>query len=77
MKDKIGGKIMTKLLGLRVKTSSYLRDDGSKDKKVERTKKCVIQRKPKVESYKNCVEAAQLENKINHQEKNKISINSI
>ena len=42
MKDKIGGKIMTKFLGLRVKTSSYLRADGSKDKKVERTKKCVI-----------------------------------
>ena len=66
MKDELGGKIMT---------YSYLIDDDSKDKKAKGTKKCVIKRKRKIEDYKNCVEAAQLENKINHLEKNKIDVN--
>ena len=31
MKGGLGGKIMTKFVGLRTKTYSYLIDDGSKD----------------------------------------------
>ena len=42
MKDELGGKVMTKCVGLRAETYSYLTDDGSKDKKVKGTKKCVI-----------------------------------
>ena len=53
MKDKLGGKIMTKFVGLRAKTYSYLIDDGSEDKKAKSTKKCVIKRKLKFENYKN------------------------
>ena len=34
-------------------------------------------KKLKFENYKNCLEATQLENKINYLEKNKIAINSI
>ena len=48
-----------------------------KIKKQKCTKKCVIKRKPKLENYKNCLEATQLENKINHIEKNKTDIDSI
>ena len=73
MKDEIGGKIMTKFVGLRAKNYSYLMDDGSEDKKAKDTKKCVIKRKPKFENYKSCLEATQLENKINYLEKNKIA----
>ena len=40
MKDELGGKIMTKLVGLRAKTYSYLIGDGSENKKVKGTKKC-------------------------------------
>ena len=44
MKDKLGGKIMKKKknVELRIKTCSYLKDDGSKDKKAKGTKKYVI-----------------------------------
>ena len=41
------------------------------------TKKCVIKRKLKFESCKICLEATQLENKINHLEKNKINKDSL
>ena len=38
---------------------------------------CVIKREFKFENYKNCLEATQLENKVNHLEKNKTDIDSI
>ena len=69
MKDELGGKIMTKFVGLRAKTYSYLIDDGSEDKKAKGTKKCVIKRKLKFENYKNCLEAN--DTKIKYLEKNK------
>ena len=42
MKDELGGKIMTKFVGLGAKTYNYLIDDSSEDKKAKGTKKCVI-----------------------------------
>ena len=39
MKDKLGGKIITKFVGLRAKTYSYLKNDDSNDKKSKRHKK--------------------------------------
>ena len=35
---------MTKFVGLKEKTYSYLIDDGSEDKKAKGTKKCVIKK---------------------------------
>ena len=35
---------MTKFVGLRAKTYSYLMDDGSEDKRVKGTKKCIIEK---------------------------------
>ena len=54
MKDELGGKIMTKFVGLRAKTYSQLTDDGSQDKKGKNTKKCVIKKQLKFENYENC-----------------------
>ena len=51
MKGGLGGKIMTKFIGLRAKTYGYLIDDGGEDKKAKGTKKCVIKRKLKFENY--------------------------
>ena len=45
-----------------------------KIKKAIGTKKCVIKRKRKFEDYKNCLEVTQVENKINHLEKNEIDV---
>ena len=66
MKDEVGGKIIRKIVGLRAKTYSCLIDDGNGDKKAKGTKKCVINRKLIFENDKNCLEATQLDNKINY-----------
>ena len=39
MKDELGGTVMTKFVGPRVKTYSYLINDGSEDKKAKGIKK--------------------------------------
>ena len=44
---------MANVVGLRVKSYSYLIDDSSEDNKAKGTKKCVIKRKFKSENYKN------------------------
>ena len=44
MKNKLGGKVMTKFVGLRVKAYSYLIDDGSEDKIAKGTKRCAIKK---------------------------------
>ena len=77
MKNELGGKIMTKFVGLRAKTYIYLIDGDSKDRKAKGTKKCVVKRKLKFENCKNCLEAIQLENNKNYLEKNKINIDSL
>ena len=69
MKDELGKKIMTKFAGLRAKTYSYLIEYGSEDKKGKGTKTCAIKRKLKFETYKSCLEATQLENKVNYLDK--------
>ena len=68
---------MKKVVGLRAKTYSYIADDGSKDKKAKSTKKCIIKGKLKIGDYKIGLEAAQIENKINHLEENKIDIDTL
>ena len=59
MKDKLGGKIITKFVRLKAKTYSHLIDNRSEDKKAKGTKNCVIKRKHKSEDYKNCLEITQ------------------
>ena len=58
MKDKLGGKIVTKFIGLRPKTYSNLIDDGcgEKKKKTNSIKKCIIKRRLKFEEYNKCLQ---------------------
>ena len=39
MKDELGGKVITKFVGLKAKIYNYLIDGGSEDKKEKSTKK--------------------------------------
>ena len=48
-----------------------------KIKKVKGTKKCVVKRKLKFEDYKHSLEATQLENKMNHVEKNNLNVDNL
>ena len=69
MKDEFRGQIMKEFVRLRAKTYSYLKDNKDEEKKAKGTKKCVIKIKLKFQDYKNCLEAAQIENKIKHLQK--------
>ena len=42
MKDELGRQIIKKIVGLRAKTYSYLKDSNGEDKKTRAAKKCVI-----------------------------------
>ena len=77
MEDELGWQIIKEFVGLRAKTYGYLKDNNDEDKKAKGTKKCVIKRKLKFQNYKNCLEAAQIENKIIHEEKNKVDVDSL
>ena len=74
MKDELGGKIMKEFAALRAKTYSYLTENSGENKNAKGTKEYVIKRKLKFEDYKNCLEATQLENKINQLEKNNVDV---
>ena len=66
MEDKLGRKIRKKFLALGAKSYSYLLDNNDEDKKVKEI------RKLKFEDHNNCLEATQLENKINQLEEYKV-----
>ena len=68
MKDELGRQIMKKFAGLRAKAYSYLKEHKDDDWNVKGPKKCVIKRKLKFQDYKNFLQAAETENKINHLE---------
>ena len=77
MKHELGGQIMKEFIGLRAKTYGYLKENNDEDKKSKGTKKGIIKRKLTFKDYKNYLEAAQIKNKINHLEKNKIGVDSL
>ena len=76
MKDELGEKIQKEFTLLTAKTYRYLTNNNDKDKN-QKHKKCVVKRKLKFEEYKHYLEATQLENKINHLEKNTLNIDNL
>ena len=55
MKDELSRKIITEFVTLRLKTYSYLTDDGKEDKKAKGTEKCIIKKMIKFNDYKKCL----------------------
>ena len=68
---------MKKFVGLRTKTYSILKESNDEDKKAKGTKKCVIKRKLKVQDYKNCLKAAQIDRKTKYLEKTKFNVDNL
>ena len=68
---------MKKFVGLRTKTYSILKESNDEDKKAKGTKKCVIKRKLKVQDYKNCLKAAQIDRKAKYLEKTKFNVDNL
>ena len=66
IKDELGGQIMKKLVGLRPKTCSYLKDNNDEGKKAIGTKKCVVKRKLKFEESKNYLKISRIINVVNY-----------
>ena len=72
MKGELG------FVGLRAKNYSYLIDACSEHKKAKGPKNCVIKINLQFENCKNCLEATQLDNKINyHKDKEFIKTNKL
>ena len=77
MKDKLGGKIITKFVGLRSKTYSYLKDNNDEGKKTKGAKGCVVKRKLKFKDYKNWLKSSQIINTVNYLEKKGINVDTL
>ena len=69
-----GELVDTESAALWPKMYRYLTDDSEENKMRKNTIKCVVKRKLKIEDYKHCLEATQIENKINLSEKNNLSV---
>ena len=68
---------MKKFIGLEAESYNYLKDNNNEDKEAKGTKKCVIKRKLEFQDCRNCLEAAEIKNKLNHLEKSKIDVDSL
>ena len=56
---------------------TYLTDNNNKYNKSKSTKKCFVKRKHKFDDYIHCLEVTQLENKINHLEKDSLNVDNL
>ena len=55
MKNELGGIPIKEFVALRLKTYSYIVDDGNSDKKAKGTKKCVTKLRLEFNDYKDCL----------------------
>ena len=78
MKDELGRRVMKEFVRLKAKTYSCLKKKNNyEDNKGKDTKKYVIKRKLKFESYKNRLKAAKIDRKIKYLEKKKTNVDNL
>ena len=68
---------MKEFVDLRAKTYSYLKEKNDENKKAKGTKKCVIKRELKFQDYKNCLNAAKIDEKLKYLELKKINVHKL
>ena len=56
---------------------SILTDNNNEYNKSKSTRKCLVKRKHKFDDYIHCLEVTQLENKINHLEKDSLNVDKL
>ena len=74
VKDELGWEIMKEIVGLRWKTCSYLRENNDEQNIIKGTKTCVLKRKFKFQSYKECLKSSQIINTVNYLEMIEINV---
>ena len=77
MKDELGGGILKKLVGLRAKSYSCLKENKYENKKATGTKKCLKKRKLKFRDSKNCLKSAQTNGTLKYLEKEKLNVGNL
>ena len=77
MKDELGGGILKKLVGLRAKSYSCLKENKYENKKATGTKKCLKKRKLEFRDYKNCLKSAQTNGTLKYLEKEKLNVGNL
>ena len=68
---------MKKLVGLRAKSYSCLKENKYENKKATGTKKCLKKRKLKFRDYKNCLKSAQTNGTLKYLEKEKLNVGNL
>ena len=75
MKDELGRQIMKKVVGLRAKSYSYVKENYEEHKKAEGTKKKASWKEIlSLETIKKSLKATKIENRINYFENKKIDV---
>ena len=75
--DKLGSKQVEVFVTMKPKTYSYLTGYNNENKKYKVHKYGVIKRKIKFEDQKYCLEALQVEKKVNELIQNKVDVDSL
>ena len=68
---------MKEFVGVRGKTCSYLKENNNENKKVKDTNKCAIKRELKFQYYKNYLNKAKIDRKLNYLEKNRFNVDKL
>ena len=77
VKDELEWEIMKEIVGLRSKTCSYLRENNDELNIVKGTKTCVVKRKLKFQSYKECFKSSEIINTVSYLEMKGINVGSL
>ena len=77
MKDELGEQIIKEFVVFSEKVHSLLKENNDEDNKAKVTRSSTINRKPKFQDYKNCLNEAKIDGKIKSLQKNTFNADNI